>query len=281
MTTTLVAAVCVIVGAAAQGTPEADAAIRAWSNLYADRARSILAIEDTDSPRTLTLHSNAILQYSNPVRPQSQHGSVHLWTDRGVPRMIGAIWSGENAEDTEQRDLSYEFHSLSESPLQVTLANTSLKWTPRKSGLEWVELKGLPDPHTSRSLRLVQMRRIAAGWQAAGLKEEAELRLLPQPLYRYPESVEGPFDGAIFAFVMGTDPELFIVLEAWAKSPTAAAGWRISPARLTGTPLKLTNDQDEVLWSSPTWERYDRELTYDFLWGIERQLPASADSPAK
>jgi len=281
MTKTLAAILCMVAGAVAQEKPDTsdtDDAIRAWTAFYAERARGIVATEETDPPKTLTLHPNALLHYSNPVRPLSQHGSVHLWTDRGLPRVIGTVWSHEDEEHPELRNLNYEFHSLSEAPLNATVENSSLVWAPRKSGLEWIELKGLPEPNKSRTLRLTQMRRIAAGWRATGMKDEGDLRLLPQPLYRYPENIEGPLDGAIFAFVLGTDPELFVVLEALAKTPGTTAGWRITPARLTGSPLTLMNDKEETLWSSPAWERYDRDQVYDFLWGMERRLPAIIDS---
>jgi hypothetical protein len=41
-----------------------------------------------------------------------------------------------------------------------------------------------------------------------------ELRLLSNPLYRYAAEEKGVIDGAVFAFVLGTDPELLLVLEA-------------------------------------------------------------------
>ena len=51
-----------------------------------------------------------------------------------------------------------------------------------------------------------------------------ELRLLPQPLYRYESTDPDVLDGAVFAFVTsaGTDPEAILVLEA-RKDPGASA----------------------------------------------------------
>ena len=67
------------------------------------------------------------------------------------------------------------------------------------------------------------MRSIAGGFAGRLLDarveragEEQALRLLPKPLYRY-ERPDGPTsssDGALFAFVLGTDPEVFLLLEA-------------------------------------------------------------------
>jgi hypothetical protein len=262
---------------AADPSAKEDDTIVRWNALYEARAKAIVAEEDREEALPFELHPKSILRYTNPQRPAAQHGSVHVWTDKGVPRVIGAIWSAEDRDNREQRNLSYEFHSLSAAPLKVTMTNTDVRWEPRASGVEWITLKDVPVPPATRPLRLTAMRRIAAEWTATGLAtEEAELRLLPQPLYRYPETVSGPLDGAIFAFVVGTDPELFVVLEASKERPGISDGWRISPARLTGTPLTLKR-KDETLWSSPTWENFNRQQVYDFLYGIERLTDADLD----
>jgi hypothetical protein len=259
---------------AADPAAEQDDTIRRWNALYQVRAQAIVAVEDRPDALPFEVHPQAILRYTNPVRPNAQHGSVHVWTDKGVPRIVGAIWSAEDRNNREQRNLCYEFHSLSEVPLRVTMDHTQVRWEPKTSGVEWIPLRNAPAPLDTRALRLTAMRRIAAEWTATGLaNEESELRLLPQPLYRYPETVEGPLDGAIFVFVVGTDPELFVVLEAWKDAPGMTDGWRITPARLTGTPLTLKR-KDETLWSSPAWENFNRQKVYDFLYGIERLMDA-------
>ena len=63
---------------------------------------------------------------------------------------------------------------------------------------------------------LAQAYRCAHG--EAGLLDLKELRLLPQPLYRYePNDGDSPMvDGAVFGYVwtIGTDPEVLLVVEA-------------------------------------------------------------------
>ena len=62
-----------------------------------------------------------------------------------------------------------------------------------------------------------------------------ELRLLPQPLYRYESTDPDVLDGAVFAFVTsaGTDPEALLVLEA--RKPAAGCDpvWHYAIARFT------------------------------------------------
>jgi hypothetical protein len=42
---------------------------------------------------------------------------------------------------------------------------------------------------------------------------DEELRMLPQALHRYNQSKAPLMDGAIYAFVLGTDPEALLILE--------------------------------------------------------------------
>ena len=61
------------------------------------------------------------------------------------------------------------------------------------------------------------MRSLADGFRASddfGGKGWSELRLLPTPIARYGEPGTKLLDGALFAFVLGTDPEVFLFLEA-------------------------------------------------------------------
>jgi len=55
------------------------------------------------------------------------------------------------------------------------------------------------------------------GW-ASDTSQHEELRMLPTPLYRYaidkPDKVQ---DGALFAYVSGTDPEVLLVIEAFGE----------------------------------------------------------------
>jgi hypothetical protein len=63
---------------------------------------------------------------------------------------------------------------------------------------------------------------------------------MPQPIYRYPEA-SGVLDGGVFAFVLGTDPELLAVIEA-RDSADAAAGWFVGFAHFTNAEVNATFD---------------------------------------
>jgi len=80
------------------------------------------------------------------------------------------------------------------------------------------------------------MRRQAERFRVTiGHKDWAETRLLPQPVFRSPESVSG--DVAVFVFVQGTDPECALLLDA-----TLEGEWRYGLARQTKFGLKVELD---------------------------------------
>jgi hypothetical protein len=75
-----------------------------------------------------------------------------------------------------------------------------------------------------------------------------ELRLLPQPLYRYESADPDILDGAVFAFVTsaGTDPEALLVLEARKPSGKDLPVWHYAVSRFTDTELRVKHKDKEV-----------------------------------
>ncbi|HVW38265.1 MAG TPA: hypothetical protein VHB99_13210, partial [Pirellulales bacterium] len=87
------------------------------------------------------------------------------------------------------------------------------------------------------------------GWRADDSDRE-ELRLLPRPLYRYEtdrhEAAGGDvLDGAVFAFVMGTDPESLLLIESTKQGD--AAKWQYAFVRRTSGELEGRH-RGQVVW---------------------------------
>jgi hypothetical protein len=188
---------------------------------------------DGEKPVELKIESRSLLNWSNAERG-TQHGALFLWTLEGRPQMIACAfeWSGS---------LKHEFHSLSTESIAATRDGRAVhRFGP---GVEWTKLEGAPAPAPRRALRLGQMRRQAARFRVSvGSREWAETRLLPQPVFRSPDS--GPDDVAVFVFVQGTDPECMLMLET-----TAEGEWRYALSRQTKWGLKAELDGKQV------WER--------------------------
>ncbi len=199
----------------------------------------------------LALHPEPILRWSNPTVGQV-FGEVFVWTDNGRPAVIGS-WYRWFSPDWGR---TFEVCSLSESRLSGRI-NDIRFWTSEKPGLMLKPLKDVDAPAKAPAARLVQMRRLAADFVAnladtrgndAGVKRQ--LRLLPQPVFRHlaPKADSKYLDGALFAFVEGTDPEAFLVLEATKSNDDA--NWQFGLVRMNSDALRVTF-RDAVIWTAP------------------------------
>ena len=214
-----------------------------WANVYADIAHSLRMYSAKAETREFTPVSSPLLNYANPVRNWQQHGSVFLWTTGGHPAAIGSVWSVEDRKDTTRRKVALEFHSLVEDNVRCEKDHETI-WESREPGLSWKRCPLDIQPASSAPLRLSQMRQLMRTVSAKIETEESELRLMPQPLYRYPESATAVVDGALFGFVMGTDPELFALVEA--RRDGDRPGWYWAFARFTHVGLTAKSSRQVV-----------------------------------
>jgi hypothetical protein len=109
-------------------------------------------------------------------------------------------------------------------------------------------------PAETAALRLRQMRSLATEFKAFfDLPDNrSELRLLPQPLYRYENTGPDLVDGALFAFVQATDPEVLLLLEARMQGDRLQ--WHYGFARMSMVNLRAAHKEQEV-WKVPWWDR--------------------------
>ena len=245
-----------------------------WMSVYHEASKSV-EIQCPDKPDAqLTLIDTPLLKYANPVRGVQQHGAIYLWTAEGRPAVIASFWSAIERQQPDLRRLNFEWHSLSESPLTAD-RNAERLWEAGEPGVEWRTLDDVRPPAGSPPLRLRQMRQIASSF-SAGIerKQESELRLMPQPLYRYSEQTVGATDGALFAFVMGTDPEVFLLIEARSDTPGRAT-WYAACVRFTNYALVVQRDGREW-WSYPMAMAGERTGRYYLRLAVER-LPADLE----
>lgn len=246
-----------------------------WMRVYHESATSV-EMRLMDEPDVPLVHQpNALLKYTNPVRTVQQHGAIYLWTIEQRPAVIASFWSA--MPQPGWRRLNFEWHSLHDAPLDARYEGKRI-WGTREKGLEWKALAGGGPAVASRPLRLAQMRRIASSFDVEIHTPEKRLRLIRQPVYRYPESAGGVIDGAIFAFVVGTDPELFLLLEARADRK-GIARWHAGCARFTNAPLTVRREGREF-WSCPLFPfRIDapvRDRKF-FIRPEVKRLPADLD----
>src|SRR5262245_9309261 len=181
-----------------------------------EAAEYALAVESAPK-QALELKKEPIFEWSNPVRSGLQQGVVFLWLRDGRPAALGSIFTQPDAKLPGRR-VMHEFHALDSDKLLVSRPDAVNEWKPQ-AGLERKELPEAGAAPENAGPRLVQLRRLAQEFTGHEIDKDDkrwDLRLLPAPLYRYPEARTGVVDGAIFALVStaGTDPEVLLVIEA-------------------------------------------------------------------
>lgn len=199
--------------------------------------------EDADKP--LELRTEPILKWTNPERGQQQRGAVFVWLEDGRPLAVGSafIYVSRGLERHKR-----QLHSLSTDALKGS-KNGDVFWKP-KQGVEWKTFKDAPQPASKPRLRLVQMRRLARDFDVRLHDRQAgprELRLIPQPLFRYESDAAGVVDGAIFSFAVATDPEALLLVESYKTDD--GSSWRYAFARFHYWELDARLD-GQAVWSA-------------------------------
>jgi hypothetical protein len=201
-------------------------------------------IRGKKSDHDLEFRAQSLLNWGNPAR-QQERGSVFAWLADGRPQVIGSIFTYELGGAVREK---VEFHSLSEDPLMTT-HDGQLVWTPAANAISWRTLEDAPPPSATDQKRLVQMRTLARRFGVvlvSPMGDRDELRLMTQPLLRYAAPKAKVLDGAIFSFVVATDPEALLLIEA--VGPPHEQKWRYAFARFHYWELVAKLD-DRLVWS--------------------------------
>lgn len=186
-------------------------------------------------------------RWTNDERDPQGEGIAVLWIGRGRPVAAASIypWNGR---------LIHEMESLSRETFACHRED-ALIWQPQ-TGIEFRPVPDAEPPAESPAARIRQMKGIAdrftvtmLGWKDDDSDRE-QLRRLPKELFRYRPEAGGPVDGAVFAFVKGTDPETLLVLEAVAGESGGASQWHYALARQTSGGLEARLGE-QVVWTAP------------------------------
>jgi len=215
-----------------------------------------------------------VMRWRNVVRGQKGEAMMVVWPDRGRPIAVASVypWDGK---------LMYEFDSLARDAKMVAREKDRVIWSPEAAGVELNDVPGAPKPGKTPAERLRQMKALADGFKAtmtgwaANDSDQEVLRLLPRPLYRYDlAKAKDPdpklIDGALFAFVLGTDPEVVLVLEAVGTAEDAV--WQFACVRATSGGLEVKHGDKQVWTASKHPPGRDPKLPH-FAYGrlLEKQ----------
>lgn len=205
----------------------------------------ILPSADAQTP----LRPQPVVRWRNVARGQAGEAMMVIWCHHGRPEAMASIFPWEGR-------LHHEFGSLSRAAKLIARDKGAVVWSPNTPGINFEDIPDAPEPAETPAARLRQMKSLAerfratmTGWKGDNSDRE-ELRLLPRPLYRYDlkdskEAHPNLQDGALLAFVMGTDPEVVMVLEAINRDGRSV--WQYAFARATSGGLEARLD-GKVVW---------------------------------
>lgn len=261
-----------------QSEPSAAASkVDSLRDYYGSVAREYAFHRDVARTLPLDFRAQPIMRWAND---DDWSGDVFVWTHAGRPAVIGCILSGPGG--AAKRLVYHEFHQVATEPIAPVDLMTKRRWMPQ-SGLPVQALVGAPKPASTPTARLTQMRRIAKEFtthmEASGVWE---LRLLPQPLYRWDKAGEESADGALFGYVWpkGTDLEVILLLESL---PTAdGRRWHFAPVRFSNRSVWLKYEGNEVWRAASHREPQDKttDLLYTTAYATTISHPADAGLPS-
>jgi hypothetical protein len=208
-----------------------------------------------------------VLRWTNPAAGRV-YGNTYLWLQNGRPVATGCLFRNFHPWDT----FNGELVALTGTKL-VAKRDDQVKWQP-KGEWKWHPLPGAAAPAATPGQRLVQMKSLMGEFVVELLDKRNELRgedqtprLLPRPLHRYEAEQTKTLDGALFAFVLGTDPELLVLVEA--DTAAAKPEWRCGVGRMNRDAIRLKR-KAETVWEAASLRQHTPEDPYYFF-GLPRK----------
>ncbi len=203
-----------------------------------------------DRSAFLKLQEKPVFRLGKQSADNLVDGAIFLWAgENGRPEVAIQVFQIKDSYYPQGLWI-HEFSSLAPSTLTAVRSGRPW-WAPTTAGLVFKPVPGASKPAESVAQRTRQMRALAADFRASDdfkRKGWSELRLLPTPISRYGESGTKLLDGALFAFVLGTDPEVFLFLEA--RPGKESPEWQYALAPMTIFAVK-SSYQGKAVWELP------------------------------
>ena len=203
-----------------------DAAAKSLEELKQAAARYRITLA-ADQPKDLVFVADPVLRWTNPLR-RTADGATFVWIADGRPEVVGSFYryirrgqGGDRRRVSVGGDNQPDGHPLGHAGLG-----------PSAAGIVLAPIPGAPKPAATAVERLRQMHALATEFHAFIDTDEdkTEFRLLSKPLYRYQAKRPDLTDGALFAFVLTTDPEVLLLIESRPKSTAPRSGTSASLA---------------------------------------------------
>jgi hypothetical protein len=218
-----------------------------------------------------------LFRYSDQPR-DILDAAVWTWLVDGRPIAFQKVEAYRDGPTNSKR--IYCLTSLSPGRISAEWPNRR-RWSAQKPGAVFQPIPEGGAVADSPTGRLLQMKKFARRFTATMVDEPVdnrqEMRLLPQPIFRYSHPQTGLIDGAVFGFASnGTNPDALLIIElqqpenkadaaaseVGSNSPTIGE-WRYAVTGMTQGGLSVKFNDREV-WSK-TYERGPAEFE-NWLW---------------
>lgn len=204
-----------------------------------------VSLPTVEATRRGTLQTTPLLRYGDPTR-RNDEATLWVWSERDRPVAFLAVEYYPQAP----RGPRWLFEISSLSPEKITVQRgDEVRWTARQPGQLRQVLADAPAPAATpaaRQIQLKQLRQRFTAHEKTPVEGRIELRPLSNPLYRYQDRTAGLFDGAVFAFANGTNPEVLLILEVARPSANGPAEWTYAFGQMTGGEVYGALDEREV-----------------------------------
>jgi hypothetical protein len=202
------------------------------------------------------------LRWTNPAAGRV-YGNTYIWLLQGRPAAVGSMYRYFEPFQSFNGELA-----ILAGAKVVAKRGDKVIWHPKE---EWKSfaMPGAAAPAPSAPQRLVQMKGLAGEFAVEVLDtrnvpkgEDQTPRLLAKPLYRYDAERTKTLDGALFAFVLGTDPEALLLIEC----DTAAdkPEWRFGIGRMNRDAIRISRKGEKV-WEATALKSDSLDDPYRFF----------------
>ena len=211
---------------------------------------SVILDGNTDQPATL--ESSTMLRYSNPLGDVAD-GVLSVYSTGPGERpaalanmyVYGAVLNGLAMQC---------FSVVHQGKVEVIRAERRV-WTPGTRYSKFSTLPDGPDPSDNPALRLSQMKNMAARFEIIDQFREPNsepsphvLRMMSRPTHRYGKPDGEIIDGALFTYVVATDPEACLLIEIHRKGDVTSWEYMVLPMTIYALDAKLDGN---TVWTKP------------------------------
>lgn len=207
---------------------------------------------DGDSDKVAKVDPAGLLRWSNP-RGDVADGMMAVYTT-GPGERPAAI-SNIYVHGPKLNGLAMEaFADIHPGPIKLVRGSRKV-WSPESRYSKFAILPDAPEPSDNPARRLVQIKRMADRFEIIdGFREPRSppvpqtLRRMTRPTYRYGKPDGEIIDGALFTYVIATDPEACLVIEIHRKDGRTFWQYMALPMTIYSLDAKLDGN---AVWTKP------------------------------